>query len=499
VSIHYSFKERLNDKLEYNIHKMTKYVKTIWLEIHIRVKSKTKMFCSCVNAVELADEPNINTCPICMWFPWMLPTLNKEVVRLWLMWGMMMWCRVNRESRFDRKTYFYPDNPTAYQITQMYEPIVWKGSVKVLVWDEVKEFAIHHMHLENDAWKLVHAWWKTLCDFNRAWSPLMEIVTDPVFHDKEEVMEFLKELQKLMRAAWVSDADMEKWQMRCDVNLSMAPEWATEFWTRTETKNVNSFSAIGRVIDHESKRQTKILESGWQVDQETRWWDDDSGTSRTQRSKEDAMDYRYFPEPDLLPLELDEDFIKEARDSLPELPIEKRLRYLNEYKLSNDDSRILSASKDLSDYYDELVKLTWDPKKSCSYITTILLAIMNESETVKNISELKFEIKELARVIELVNNDELSSTNSKQVIEELFNNGWEADIIVDENNLRQKNDTWALEAIVDQVIAENTKQVEDYKGWNVNIFWFFVWQCMKASKWQWNPKIFNELLKKKLD
>ena len=478
---------------------MTKYIKTIWLEVHVRVKSKTKMFCSCTNAVALANEPNINVCSVCMWFPGMLPALNEEVVRLWMIGGMMMWCEINKYSRFDRKTYFYPDNPNAYQITQLYDPIVWKGSVKVIVNDEVKEFAIHHMHLENDAWKLIHVWGKTLCDYNRAWSPLMEIVTDPVFHDKEEVMEFLKELQKLMRAWWVSDADMEKGQLRCDVNISLAPEWATELWLRTETKNVNSFSAIWRVIDHETKRQTKILESWWIIDQETRWWDDATGTSRTQRSKEDAMDYRYFPEPDLLPLDLTDEFISENKKLIPELPIEKRLKYLNEYKLGKDDARILTVTRDLSEYFDNLVSLTNDPKKSCSYITTILLAMINESEEINWINDLKFNIKELAKVIDLVNKDELSSTNSKQVIEELFNNWGEADIIVDENNLRQKNDMWALEDIVIDVIANNSKQVEDYKWWNTNIFGFFVWQCMKASKWQGNPKIFNELLKKKLD
>lgn len=474
------------------------YVKTIGLEIHVRVKSTTKMFCSCKNAVALAPEPNINVCPICMWFPGMLPALNEEVVRLGLLWGMMMWCKVNKYSRFDRQTYFYPDNPNSYQITQLYNPIVWEWSVKTIVNGEEREFTIHHMHLENDAGKLMHAGGKTLLDFNRAGSPLMEIVTDPVFHDKEEVMEFLRELQKIMRAAGVSDADMEKWQLRCDVNLSIAPEWATEWGMRTETKNVNSFSAIGRVIDHEYARQLKIIKTGGTIDQETRGWDDEKGSSTSQRSKEDAMDYRYFPEPDLLPLNLEDEFIEQTRACMVELPITRRIRYLEEYKLGEDDARILTADKDLSDYFEELLQLTKDPKKSCSYITTILLAIIKESEDITNITELKFDIKELARVIELVNNDELSSTNSKQVIEELFNNGGEADIIVDENNLRQKNDMWGLEAIVDEVIANNPTQLEDYKWWNVNIFGFFVGQCMKASKGQWNPKIFNELLKKKL-
>ena len=475
------------------------YEKVIWLEIHVRIKSKTKMFCSCKNAVELAPCPNINVCPICMWFPGMLPTLNKEVVRLWVIWWMMMKCKINKISKFDRKTYFYPDNPTSYQITQMYEPIALQWSIKTIVKSKEMEFAIHHMHLENDAGKLTHVWWKTLCDYNRAWSPLMEIVTEPVFREKEEVVEFLKELQKMMRAAWVSDADMEKWQMRCDVNLSIKPEWSSSLWNRTETKNINSFSAIWRVIDHEYKRQLKIIESWWKIKQETRGWNDDKWLSTTQRSKEEAMDYRYFPEPDLLPLELKDDFIESCRKNLPELPIEKRLRYLKNYKLSEDDARILTADKELSLYFDKLVSLTNDPKKSCSYITTILLALINESEDINSVSDLKFDIKELSRVIELVNNDELSSTNSKQVTLELFKNGWKADIIVDENNLRQLCDMWALESIVDQVISSNSEQVDDYKSGKQRVFGFLVGKCMQASKGQGNPKIFNELLKKKLN
>ncbi len=475
-----------------------KYEVVIWLEVHMRIKSKSKMFCNCKNAVALASEPNENVCKVCMAFPWMLPSLNEEVVRLGLIWGLAMNCEVNKVSRFDRKTYFYPDNPTAYQITQLYEPIVWKGMVKTLVNWEEREFAIHHMHLENDAGGLVHTGNKTLCDYNRVGSPLMEIVTDPVFHSKEEVMEFLKELQKLMRAVGVSDADMDKWQMRADVNISLNLPW-DELWKRTETKNVNSFSAIWRVIDYEVKRQAKILEKGGEIDQETRGWDDNLWVWRTQRSKEDAMDYRYFPEPDLLPIVLEDELITECKALIPELPIDKRIRYLKEYKLPEDDARILTTSREMSEYFDELVSITKDTKKSCSYITTILLALMKESEEINKISELKFDISEFAKVIELVNKDELSSTNSKQVIEELFNNGGETDIIVDENNLRQKNDMWALESIVDEVIANNSKQVEDYKWWNQNIFWFFVWQCMKASKGQGNPKIFNELLRKKLD
>lgn len=474
------------------------FEKVIWLEIHVRVKSNTKMFCNCKNAVELAPEPNINICPICSWFPGMLPTVNEQVIKLWLIWGMMMWCKINKTSRFDRKTYFYPDNPTSYQITQMYEPIVWNGSVKILVNWEVREFSIHHMHLENDAWKLIHIWWKTLCDFNRAWSPLMEIVTNPVFHDKDEVVEFLKELQKMMRYAWVSDADMEAGQLRCDVNLSIMPVWSKTLWTRTELKNINSFSSIARAIDSEFNRQVKIVLSWWKVEQETRGWDDEKWISTSQRSKEDAMDYRYFPEPDLLPVVLDDEFIQECRKNLPELPIEKRLRYLNEFDLWEDDARILSFDRNLAEYFDKVVDLTKDSKKTCAYITTVILALMKDS-IYNDITKQKITPEELSSTIKMINSDELSSTNAKIVLQKLFNNWWEARDIANKNNLIQKNDLTALEKIVDDVILNNPTQIQDYKNWNEKIFGFLVWQCMKMSSWSWNPKIFNELLKKKLD
>ena len=349
-------------------------------------------------------------------------------------------CEINTISRFDRKSYFYPDLPNSFQTTQMYEPIVGAGNVEVMVGDELRNFEIHHMHLENDAGKLSHAGGKTLCDYNRAGSPLMEIVTMPVFRNKEEVMEFLKELQKMFRAAGVSDADMEKGQLRCDVNMSIRPEGSTELFNRTEHKNVNSFSAIGRCIDAEYKRQLKIVESGKEVVQETRGWDDESGMSSSQRSKEDAMDYRYVPEPDILPIVLDQELLESCKAQLVELPIKKRLRYLNDYGLGTDDARILTADISLSQYFDTLVELTKDAKKSCSFITSVLLSLMKDSETTQKIDELIFDIEELAHIIALVNKEELSSTSAKIVLEELFKYGGKADIIIDEKNLRQKND-----------------------------------------------------------
>lgn len=472
------------------------YELVMWLETHVRVKSKTKMFCSCKNALELAGEPNENTCPVCMWFPGMLPVLNEEVVNLAVRAWLAMKCTVNKVSNFDRKSYFYPDLPSGYQITQLYHPIVEHWEVKTFVNGELKTFHIHRMHIENDAWKLVHAGSKTLCDYNRAGSPLMEIVTEPDFRSKEEVIAYLEELQKIMRFCGASDADMEKWQLRCDVNISLRLPWETEFRNRVEIKNLNSFASISRAIDTEYKRQVKIYDAGGKIDQETRWWNDEKWVSNPLRSKEDAMDYRYFPEPDLPPLVLTDEYIK-AR-IIDELPIDRRLKYLNEYKLQEDDARILSNGKNISDYFERLVALTSDPKKSCSYITTVLLAHFKESEDNVSFDSLKFEIWELAAVINLINKDELSSTNAKVVIEELFLNWWKTEQIIEKLWLKQTNDMWALEEIVKKVIENNSAQVDQYKAWNDKLFGFFVGQAMKESKWAGNPKIFNDLFKKYL-
>lgn len=326
------------------------------LETHVRIKSNTKMFCACRNAVELADEPNLHTCPYCMAFPGALPVLNERVIDLAVRAGQAMRCTINETSIFDRKSYFYPDSPSGYQITQLYHPIVEHGTVRAMVGDEVKSFKINRMHIEADAAKLTHSGNKSLCDFNRAGSPLMEIVTEPDFRSKEDVIAYLEELQKLMRWCGSSDADMEKGQLRCDVNISIRNMGETILNNRVELKNINSFSAIGRAIDNEYKRQIKIVEAGGKVPQETRGWDDEKGMSSSQRSKEDAMDYRYFPEPDLPPLVISKEFIAERE--IGDLPIDRRMKYVNEYKLQADDARILSASRDLSDFYEALVKLS---------------------------------------------------------------------------------------------------------------------------------------------
>ena len=473
-----------------------KYEIVMGLETHVRVKSQTKMFCTCKNATDLAPEPNIHVCPVCMGFPGQLPTLSEGVVDLAVRASHALSSHVQNVSEFDRKSYFYPDLPMAYQITQMYHPITMGVEVRTLVDGELKTFRIHHMHIENDAGKLVHANGKTLCDYNRAGSPLMEIVTEPDFRSKADVLAYLEEIQKLMRWCGASDADMEKGQLRCDVNISIRPHGQKEFGTRVELKNINSFSSIGRAIDAEFARQVEILEEGGTLDQETRGWNDEKGYSTSLRSKEDAMDYRYFPDPDLPPLHISDEFISERK--LSELPIDRRLKYLNEYKLIEDDARILSNDRITSDFYEELVNISGDPKKSCSYITTVLFAIFESAPEKITLADVKAETREFAEVIKMVNADEISSTNSKIVMEKLVFEGGNAREWTEKLGLKQSNDTGALEAIVDEVLVQNAPQVEEYKGGKENLFGFFVGQCMKASKGQGNPKMFTEILKKKL-
>ena len=328
---------------------------------------------------------------------------------------------VNTTSVFDRKSYFYPDLPQGFQITQLYHPIAEHGEVSTYVSGEMRKFRVNRLHIETDAGKLVHAGKRTLCDYNRAGSPLMEIVTEPDFRSKEEVVAYLEELQKLMRWCGASDADMEKGQLRCDVNISLRPKGSTELRNRVELKNINSFSSIGRAIDVEFLRQEEIYEAGGSITQETRGWDDEHSESHSLRTKEDAMDYRYFPEPDLPPLVIDSKYIEER--AATELPIDRRKKYEEEYKLSRDDARILSEDRVLSDYFDTLVLASRDPRKSCSYITTILFALFEELRMPIDLQGLKFEASELAKVITLVNEDALSSTGAKEVVRELFLNG----------------------------------------------------------------------------
>ena len=473
-----------------------KYEIIIGLETHVRVGSITKMFGAEPNAVELERDPNINVWPVSLGLPGALPILSEGVVDLAVRASHGLRMTVNTFSQFDRKSYFYPDLPLGYQITQLFHPIAEHGHLDAYVGDELRHFHIRRIHIEADAGGSKHSLTKSLIDFNRAGSPLMEIVTEPDFRSKEDVIEYLKELQKIMRFVGASNADMEKGQLRCDVNISLRPFGSHELRNRVELKNLNSFQQIGRAIDVEVARQTELYDEWKTIDQETRGWDDEAGESHSLRSKEDAMDYRYFPEPDLPPLVITQEYIDERK--IAELPIDRRQKYLNEWKLLPDDARILSSERAMSDFFEKTVALTSDPKKSASLILTVILWILKKGDEEIDFKTLKITPEALARVVNMLKSDEISSTNAQEVVRILLEMGGDPDVIVSEKWLKQDNDTGAMEAIVDKVLAESAAQIAEYKTGKVNLFGFFVGQCMKESKGQGNPKIFTEILNKKL-
>jgi len=473
-----------------------KYEIVIGLETHVRVGSITKMFDAVPNAVALERDPNVNISPVSLGLPGALPVLSEGVVDLAVRAAHGLRMTVNEFSQFDRKSYFYPDLPMGYQITQLFHPIAEHGHLDAYVEGVLKRFNIRRIHIECDAGKLTHSITKTLCDYNRSGSPLMEIVTEPDFRSKDDVLEYLKELQKIMRFVGASDADMEKGQLRCDVNISLRLFGTHEYGNRVEIKNLNSFQMIGRAIDYEVARQTELYDSGVEtIDQETRGWDDEAGESHPLRSKEDAMDYRYFPEPDLPPLRITPEYIAER--SIAELPIDRRQKYLG-WGLLADDARILSSERAMSDFFEKTVTLTGDAKKCASLILTVMLGILKKSDEEIDFTTLRISPESLARVVEMMKNDEISSTNAQEVVRILLEIGGNPDEIVEKKWLKQVNDTGLMETIVDKVLAESAAQIADYQSGKLNLFGYFVGQCMKESKWAGNPKIFTDLIKKRI-
>lgn len=473
-----------------------KYEIVIGLETHVRVGSITKMFDAVPNAVALERDPNVNISPVSLGLPGALPVLSEGVVDLAVRAAHGLRMTVNEFSQFDRKSYFYPDLPMGYQITQLFHPIAEHGHLDAFVEGTLKRFNIRRIHIECDAGKLTHSLTKTLCDYNRSGSPLMEIVTEPDFRSKDDVLEYLKELQKIMRFVGASDADMEKGQLRCDVNISLRLFGAHEYGNRVEIKNLNSFQMIGRAIDYEVARQMELYESGVEtIDQETRGWDDETGESHPLRSKEDAMDYRYFPEPDLPPLCITPEYI--GARTIAELPIDRRQKYL-EWWLLADDARILSSERAMSDFFEKTVVLTNDAKKCSSLILTVMLGILKKYDEEIDFTTLRISPESLARVVEMMKNDEISSTNAQEVVRILLELGGDPDEIVEKKWLKQVNDTGLMETIVDKVLAESSTQIAEYQSGKLNLFGYFVGQCMKESKWSGNPKIFTDLIKRRI-
>lgn len=465
------------------------------LEIHARLKSKTKMFCPCSNDTWKA-EPNEHTCPICAGFPGALPVVNEEAVHLGRKMGLALGCEVKQFSKFDRKSYFYPDLPSGFQISQYDEPVCEHGKMRVVVEGEEKFFRINRLHLENDAGKLTHSGDSSLVDWNRAGSPLAEMVTEADFRTPTQVSSFLKELQRILRLLNISDADMEKGMMRCDVNVSVRPVGQKEFGTKVEMKNMNSFRNIEKALEYEISRHIKLYESGKQdeIVQETRGYDAEKNKTVSQRSKEEAMDYRYFPEPDLPPLTISSEEIAELEEEILELPAEKILRFI-EQGIGFKEADALVSDRKFTEFFEIVSEKTGDIKKSANWVLGEVSKYMNENPefTLEN-----FDPANLATIIQLIEAGKISGKIAKEIFPEIIEKNLCPENFVEEKGLIQESDTGAIEKICAEVLEEKADLVEQYKSGKDKLFGAFVGQVMKKSQGKANPQVVNQILKKLL-
>lgn len=451
------------------------------LEVHTELATKTKIFCGC--STEFGGEPNTHVCEICSGMPGTLPLLNKRVVEFAIRTGVATNCTITQNNKFDRKNYFYPDLPKAYQISQLYLPICRNGYIEVNTKDgEKKKIGIHEIHMEEDAGKLIHDEFEdcTLVDYNRCGVPLLEIVSEPDFRSAEEVIDYLSKLRAILQYTGVSDCKMQEGSLRADVNLSVRPKGQAEFGTRTEMKNLNSFHAIERAIAYESQRQIELIEDGEKVVQETRRWDDNKGYSYAMRSKEDAQDYKYFPEPDLPPIEISDEQIEEIKSTMPELPEEKRERYLNELGLPEYDTGIITGDIALVKFFESTLEKCDSPKDVANWIMGEVMKLLNDSATLTENNPLKPEA--LAAVINMVKSNKINRGTGKKVLEKVFTDGVDPEKYVEENNLAQVTDLSALRPIIEQVIAENEKSVSEYKAGKTQAMGYIMGQAMRALK-----------------
>ncbi|HEY8347947.1 MAG TPA: Asp-tRNA(Asn)/Glu-tRNA(Gln) amidotransferase subunit GatB [Symbiobacteriaceae bacterium] len=482
----------------------TQWESVIGLEVHVELSTKTKVWCSCKN--EFGAEPNTNVCPVCLALPGALPVLNAEALRYAVKAGLALNCEIARYSKFDRKNYFYPDNPSNYQISQYDLPLCRNGWVEITLKDGTrKRIRINRIHLENDAGKLVHAGddvasaETSLVDLNRAGVPLIEIVTEPDIRSAEEALAFLTKLRSIMKYAGVSDVKMEEGSMRCDINISVRPAGSSEFGTRTEMKNINSFSAAVRAIEHEVRRQIAILEAGGQVEQETRSWQDAKGTSVTLRTKEQAEDYRYFPEPDLPPVVLSPEDVEEIRRSLPELPDSILERLTREYGLPAYDASLIVAEREFAQWFDEAVRLAGK-----EHAKTIANWQINELNRIMNArglgpDQIPVTPEQFVGMLKLMGKGTISSKIAKVVFEKMVDTGKDAETIVKEEGLSQVADEGELARLAMEVVAANPKVVEDWKAGQQRAAQWFVGQIMKATRGRANPQLAAKLVLEALE
>ena len=472
------------------------YETVIGLEVHVELATATKIFCAC--STKFGGEPNTHTCPVCTGMPGSLPVLNKQVVEYACAVGLAAGCHINQMCKFDRKNYFYPDNPQNYQISQLYVPICQDGRIEIETSEGKKYVRIHEIHMEEDAGKLIHDEYDdhSYVDFNRSGVPLIEIVSEPDMRSAEEVIAYLEQLRMIAQYIGASDCKLQEGSMRADVNLSVREKGSTEFGTRTEMKNLNSFKAIARAIEGERSRQIDLIEAGKPVIQETRRWDDTKEYSYPMRSKEDAKDYRYFPDPDLPPVCIDDEWLEEIRNSIPELRPAKMERYIKEFGLPEYDAGILTGTKKLADIFEETVSLGANPKKASNWLMVETLRLLKENS--EEPEDIRFSPQHLADLIELAGSGAVNSTVAKEVFEKMYASDIDPKAYVEEHGLKTVNDAGALEAVVDKVIENNPKVVEEFRGGKEKVLGFLVGQVMKEMKGKADPKSAGEMLKSKL-
>ena len=471
---------------------MKDYEVIIGLEVHAELKTNTKMYCNC--STEFGADPNTHCCPICTGMPGVLPVLNKRVVEFATKAGLATNCEISRFSKQDRKNYFYPDLPKAYQTSQYDLPLCIGGHIDINVNGEPKRIGITRIHIEEDAGKLIHDAYTgdTLVDMNRCAVPLIEIVSEPDIRSADEAVAYMQTLKSILEYLDVCDCKMQEGSLRCDVNLSVRPRGQKEFGTRTETKNLNSFKAIHNSIEFEIKRQIEEVENGGKIYQETRRWDDAKGIGYAMRSKEDAHDYRYFPEPDLAPIVLSEEYIQNLKDNLPEMPHVKKERYMKEFDLPEYDADILTSSKKSAKFFEEANDICNNPKAVSNWIMGDFTRMLNEKEI--EIDESKVTAQNLAELITLIDKGTISSKIAKQVFEDMFETGENAKDIVEKKGLVQMSDEGAIKEIVQKVVDANPQSIIDYKAGKDRAIGFLVGQIMKETKGKANPQIVNKLL-----
>jgi len=470
----------------------------IGLETHVELATKTKIFCSCTTA--FGGDPNTHCCPVCTGMPGALPVVNEKVLEFAVKAGLALNGTITRDCRFDRKNYFYPDLPKAYQVSQLYLPIVRNGKVPIQTASGVeKTIRIHELHMEEDAGKLVHDPWidQTRADYNRCGVPLIEIVTEPDFRSAEEVIAYLEKLRSILQYLGVSDCKMQEGSLRCDVNLSVRPAGSEELGTRTEMKNLNSFKAIARAIEYEAHRQVELIQEGKRVVQETRRWDENKDATFAMRSKENAQDYRYFPEPDIPPMELSEEYLEHVRAEIPEMAEAKMARYQRDWGLPGYDTRMITSQKALADFFEETVALGAAPKQAANWIM---------GEVLRQLSAQGLEAKDmtltpgtLARLIELVQTGKLNRNTAVKVFDAVFVADGDVDAYVKEHGLEQVSDAGLVGRAVEQVFAANPKSIEDYRAGKEKAFGFLVGQVMRELKGRASPQVVNQTIREKLE